>query len=119
MGNEGGFEDLSTYDTCTARSPALGKNILSVGATSSGPSRATETGTDGRAFYEALGLTEYTPEGYPWVCIDPVLGLPSASSEPSGIDTVAWFSSYGPPSDGRIKPEVVAPGNQVCRESES
>jgi subtilisin family serine protease len=27
--------------------------------------------------------------------------------------TVAWFSSMGPTSDGRIKPEVVAPGSVI------
>ena len=29
------------------------------------------------------------------------------------IDTVAYFSSFGPTLDGRIKPEVVAPGDMV------
>eukprot|EP00198_Chlamydomonas_reinhardtii_P011395 XP_001700732.1 predicted protein [Chlamydomonas reinhardtii] len=30
--------------------------------------------------------------------------------EAAGPDTVAYFSSYGPMADGRIKPDVVAPG---------
>ncbi|CAN0288582.1 unnamed protein product, partial [Scytosiphon promiscuus] len=30
------------------------------------------------------------------------------------IDTIAWFSSYGPTLDSRIKPEVVAPGDKVA-----
>lgn len=29
------------------------------------------------------------------------------------IDTVSYFSSSGPTLDGRIKPEVVAPGDMV------
>lgn len=31
----------------------------------------------------------------------------------SDIDTVAVFSSYGPSLDGRIKPDIVAPGDQA------
>ncbi|CAM9857304.1 unnamed protein product [Pylaiella littoralis] len=111
-GNEGGFKDDPFRTTCTVRSPGLGKNVLTVGATSSGPSRATGTGTDGRAIYETLGLTPYSPEGYPWICEFPILGVPASSTEKADIDTVAWFSSYGPTKDNRIKPEVVAPGDQ-------
>lgn len=98
---------------CTVLTPALGKNSLAVGSTSSGPSRGTETGTDGRIIYERLGLTDYTPEGYPWICAYPFLGAPSSSTEQADIDTVSWFSSYGPTKDNRIKPDVVAPGDQV------
>lgn len=112
-GNDGGYKDIPTYEGCTIGSPALGKNILSVGASSSGSSRATDTGEDGRLFYDALGLTDYSAEGYPYICELPLLGTPSASFEPGGIDTMSWFSSYGPTLDGRIKPEIVAPGDQV------
>lgn len=86
---------------------------MAVGATSSGPSRGTETGVDGRLIYEALGVPEFSVEGYPWICLFPFLGMPSSSTEQADIDSVAWFSSYGPSTDGRIKPEVVAPGDQV------
>ena len=125
VGNNGGYKDIPTRETCTALSPALGKNSLAVGATSSGPSGGTETGTDGRLIYDRFGLTDYSIEGYPWVCIAPVLGAPSKSAEQADIDAIAWFSSYGPTADGRIKPEVVAPGDQVrqyfvvCMEVES
>lgn len=64
--------------SCTIYSPAIAKNVLAVGATSSGETRLT---TD--------------------------------VSDVSDIDTVASFSSYGPTSDGRIKPELVAPGDMV------
>lgn len=112
LGNAGGYADVPGRESCTILSPALGKNVLSVGATSSGPSRATDTGADGRLMYDRLGLTDYSPEGYPWICLLPYLGMPSAFDQ-ADIDTVTWFSSYGPTPDSRIKPEVVAPGEQV------
>ncbi|CAN0345646.1 unnamed protein product [Pylaiella littoralis] len=111
-GNEGGFKDVPGRTTCTVRSPGLGKNILTVGATSSGRSRASDTGADGRLVYEKIGITDYSPEGYPWICAFPFLGVPSSSTEEADINTGAWFSSYGPTSDNRIKPEVVAPGDK-------
>lgn len=111
-GNEGGFKDVPSRESCTIRFPGLGKNTLTVGATSSGPVRATSTGSDGRLIYERLGITDYSPEGYPWICPFPFLGIPS-TSDPADIDTIAYFSSYGPTMDARVKPEVVAPGDQV------
>ncbi|CBN75410.1 subtilisin-like serine peptidase [Ectocarpus siliculosus] len=116
-GNHGGNEDIPNHEGCTIGSPALGKNILAVGATSSGPSRGTRTGEDGNLVYEEFGMTDYSPEGYPWICLSPSLGTPSASMEPAGVDTVAFFSSQGPTLDGRIKPDVVAPGDQVASAS--
>lgn len=65
--------------------PAIGKNALAVGATSSGVTRITATGADGK----------------------------QSNFGGADIDTVAFFSSYGPTSEGRIKPEVVAPGDEV------
>ena len=73
----------------------------------------TETGADGRLIYEREGMTDYSVEGYPWICMYPFLGAPSSSAEQADIETIAWFSSYGPTVDGRIKPEVVAPGDKV------
>ncbi|CAB1111148.1 unnamed protein product [Ectocarpus sp. CCAP 1310/34] len=116
-GNDGGYEDIPNREACTVGSPALGKNSLAVGATSSGPFPGTRTGDDGNLFYEEVGLTDYSPEGYPWICLMPYLGTPSASTEPAGVDTVAYFSSQGPTLDGRIKPDVVAPGDQVASAS--
>lgn len=110
-GNDGGDKDVQT--NCTVTSPGLGKNSLAVGATSSGPSGGTSTGVDGRLIYDLLGFTDYSAEGYPWICVLPSIGQPSSSSEQANMDTVAWFSSYGPTADGRIKPDVVAPGDQV------
>lgn len=89
-GNMGDPEDSSR--TCTINSPGLGKNVLTVGATSSGPSRRPFTGDDGE-------LSSSYVDG----------------NNQADIDTVAFFSSYGFTTDGRIKPEVVAPGDQVRR----
>ncbi|CAM9895106.1 unnamed protein product [Pylaiella littoralis] len=112
-GNDGSIKPPAGGALCSVASPALGKNVLTVGATSSGRSRAPSTGVDGRLIYETLGITEYTPDGYPWICLDPDLGPPSISTEKADIDTVAYFSSYGPTIDNRIKPELVAPGDKV------
>lgn len=76
-------------DSCTMGSPALAKNILAVGATVAGPGRLTFTGEDGE--------------------------LGDGITFSQDIDTVAYFSSYGPTEDGRIKPEVMAPGDVVSR----
>lgn len=85
VGNEGGYTDRSV---CTANSPAIAKNVLAVGATSSGKTRLTTTDADG---YRVFG-----------------------NNGDADIDTMSSFSSYGPTQDGRIKPEVVAPGDQVA-----
>eukprot|EP00903_Cladosiphon_okamuranus_P006848 g6670.t1 len=71
------------YSWCTIGSPATAKNILAVGATMSGNTR-----------FDAEDLL-YWREGE------------------SDIDKVAYFSSSGPTLDGRIKPEVVAPGDMI------
>lgn len=68
-------------------SPAIAKNVLAVGASTSGPGRLCWTGEDGKAT--------------------------NGRNRVQDIDTVAYFSSFGPTLDGRIKPEVVAPGDLV------
>ena len=72
---------------CTANSPSIAKNILAVGATSTGETRLSETGADG--------------------------GRPDGINGFADVDTVSVFSSYGPTRDNRIKPEIVAPGDAV------
>ena len=72
---------------CTIGSPAIAKNVLAIGSTSSGKTRLTLTGSDGEARTDFSGVTD--------------------------IDTVSYFSSYGPTRDNRIKPELVAPGDLV------
>ena len=84
-GNDGDVNDGRSV--CTISSPAITKNVLAVGATSSGESRITLTAADGTTFDGTNGFAD--------------------------IDTVASFSSYGPTLDNRIKPEIVAPGDMV------
>lgn len=68
-------------------SPAIAKNVLAVGASTSGAGRLSWTGEDGK--------------------------VTNGTNRVQDIDTVAYFSSFGPTLDGRIKPEVVAPGDLV------
>ena len=84
-GNDGDIGD--GRNVCTMGSPAIAKNVLAIGSTSSGETRFTSTGSDGNVF--------------------------NASSKWSDIDTVSFFSSFGPTQDNRIKPELVAPGDLV------
>lgn len=81
-GNSGDLER-----NCTVGTPATSKNVLSVGASSSGETRLTSTGADGEARNDTNGSAD--------------------------LDTVAVFSSYGPTKDNRIKPEILAPGDAV------
>lgn len=80
----GNHGDETERSSCTIISPGIAKNVLAVGSTTSGSTRFSVTG--------AL--------------------FPDVDS--SDTDTVAYFSSYGPTNDGRIKPEVMAPGDMVC-----
>lgn len=67
--------------------------MLAVGSSSSGETRYTFTNADGEM-------------------------LNSFADASADIDTVSYFSSYGPSADNRIKPELVAPGDMVrVRES--
>ncbi|CBN78745.1 peptidase S8 and S53 [Ectocarpus siliculosus] len=83
-GNTGWTTDR---DTCTIDSPGIAKNVLTVGSTSSGVTRLSTTDLDGRGYADG--------------------------DELSTIDVVSEFSGYGFTEDGRIKPEVVAPGDMI------
>ncbi len=103
-GNEG--EDLDrngVIDPVSLNAPATAKNVLTVGASESGrppggggKTSATYGGTWGYSYRVPPISTDYissSPEG-----------------APQGI---VAFSSRGPTVDGRIKPDVVAPGTDV------
>ena len=67
-----------------------------------------------RLRYEEMGFSDYEPDGSPYRSSRRNLGLPSTTPDaPADIDTVAFYSGYGPTLDKRIKPEVVAPGDRV------
>ncbi|CAM9536300.1 unnamed protein product, partial [Laminaria digitata] len=82
-GNEG--ENIRSV--CTITSPAIGKNVLSVGSTSLGEAHLTVTSAARTQIDETNGFAD--------------------------VDMVSTFSSYGFTQDRRIKPEVVAPGDAI------
>ena len=97
-GNDGRDADANRrIDAATVGSPATAKNALTVGATE-GSEAVGFFGTwatmqfDGRVFANAVDRA------------DPVAGQP---------DRMALLSSAGPTTDGRIKPDVCAPGTDI------
>ena len=72
------------------------QNVLTIGSTSAGETRLTTTAK--RFSDEQEAGTIFT-----------------SGDELGDIDTISSFSSYGPTRDGRIKPEVLAPGDEVNR----
>lgn len=82
-----GNSGSTVRDSCTITSPSLAKNVLAVGASTSGGTRITWTGEDGN--------------------------VTDGTNRATGIDTVSFFSSRGFSLEGRIKPEIVAPGDLV------
>jgi hypothetical protein len=101
-------------DAGSMGAPATAKNVISVGASEN----------DRQGHYECDASLTYTncaaqgafntiftygaawPTDYP---ANPIKNDPSAGN----ADQMAAFSSRGPASDGRIKPDVVAPGTWV------
>lgn len=95
-GNDGTDKDGDgKINPMSVTSPGTAKNCITVGACESRrPAFAAET------------YGEWWPEDYP---VQPFRNNPMADD--SG--TVVAFSSRGPTRDGRIKPEVVAPGTFI------
>ncbi len=97
-------------------SPALAKNVLSVGATISFPA-VRALASAGRRAVAADALSPLSPQMF-----SEVFGPDGLAPDPSRMppdaakytpDDVAGFSSIGPAPDGRVKPELVAPGMWV------
>lgn len=100
-GNEGKDGDANgVVDPDSIDSPATAKNCITVGASENYRLSGGAQGTYGG----------YWPTDYP---ADPIKS-DKVSNNSSGIIA---FSSRGPTDDGRIKPDVVAPGTNVisCR----
>ena len=78
----------------TTISPGTGKNVITVGATENARSHSEVNGGDvgNTAGADGIGITD--------------VGADSAND-------MATFSSRGPTSDGRRKPDIVAPGTHV------
>jgi subtilisin family serine protease len=94
-GNSGMDEDWDgIVDTLSLASPGTAKNVLTVGA--------SENERSGPAFDD---FTWYYFNFY----ADPLYSDPTTDNP----DGMAGFSSRGPCMDGRIKPDVVAPGTFI------
>jgi serine protease AprX len=91
--NEDGKVDLTSVD-----SPGTAKNCITVGASENQRSEFVN---------ETYGGYQWWPTNYP---SPPIKDDPMTDG--SGTDVVA-FSSRGPTNDGRIKPDVVAPGTFI------
>lgn len=98
-GNEGCDRDGNRRaDPASLESPAAAKNAITVGATE---------GSGGIGFFGTWAQIDADPHrfGNPADRSDPVSGDP---------DRMALLSSAGPTADGRIKPDVCAPGTNVA-----
>jgi len=105
-GNDGRDSDPrdGVIDQDSIGQPATAKNILTVGASESNRS---PTGSSCVSFQ--LGYPQQNQCWGSGYGIDPIAN-DFISNDPKGI---AAFSSRGPTDDGRIKPEIVAPGTNV------
>ncbi|HRR34078.1 MAG TPA: S8 family serine peptidase [Kiritimatiellia bacterium] len=93
-------------DSDSIGSPAAAKNVLTVGATEND----RPAGSGGYSSY-AWGTA--WPSRYPAAPIKTDLISYSATPAPVYRQGMAAFSSRGPTDDGRIKPDVVAPGTDI------
>jgi hypothetical protein len=81
-------------------SPATAKNIIAVGSSENFVHRG--------GIQSKLGELGSSPEDRPWPA-EPIAS-DTLSNNPKGL---AAFSSRGPTTDGRLKPDVVAPGSNI------
>ncbi len=111
-GNSGvDLDDDGVVDAGSLNSPATAKNVISVGASEN--DRQSHWECDPGLGYTSCAAQggqnqiftygESWPDRYP---VNPLRDDPSAGN----ADQMAAFSSRGPTTDGRIKPDVVAPG---------
>ena len=114
-GNDGKDGDSDGYvDENSMGSPATAKNVLSVGASENQrqdgyPCDTSLDYTDCAAQNGMNNIFTYNqawPDDFP---ADPIASDPLAGNP----EQMAGFSSRGPTDDGRIKPDVVAPGTFI------
>ena len=119
-GNAGADADGNGYiDTDSMGSPATAKNILSVGASEQDrlghyecDAGLTYTNPSGDSCQSIGGNNEIFTYGEAWpedYIANPIAGDLAAEN----AEQMVAFSSRGPADDGRIKPDVVAPGTYV------
>ena len=100
VGNEGeDIDDDGVADQDSIHSPATAKNCLSVGASETDRGETFSTGS-------------YSTWGNRWPSL---FGTDPIKTDYMGDDSggIAAFSSRGPTDDGRIKPDIVAPGTFI------
>ncbi len=90
-------------DALSVSSPSTAKNVLAVGASESG--RAPGSGGYSSRTWKQVWRSDYPADP---IASD-LVSTPPAGNPPG----LAAFSSRGPCSDGRVKPDVVAPGTDV------
>lgn len=98
-------------DNDSMGSPATAKNLLTVGASEN--DRQGDYACDsGVGYNDCTGQNEIFTYGSAWPSDYPANPI---SSDPAAgnAEQMAAFSSRGPADDGRIKPDVVAPGTYV------
>lgn len=96
--NRDGVVDASSLDA-----PASAKNVLAVGAAESGRPAGSGGKTD-----RTYGST------WPWDYRAAPISTDLISTSPEGAPQgMAAYSSRGPAADGRIKPDLVAPGTDI------
>lgn len=106
-GNAGRDSDRNgVVDPGSVGSPATAKNALAVGATENDR-------LPGSGGYSAYTWGAAWPNNYPAAPIAGDYLSYSATLTPRYLQGMAAFSSRGPALDGRIKPDVVAPGTDV------
>ena len=76
----------------TTGAPGTAKNVITVGASENVHSHATAAGGNNAAGTDGCGI---------------------ADTGASSLDDIIGFSSRGPTDDGRVKPDIVAPGTHV------
>jgi PKD repeat protein/subtilisin family serine protease len=104
-GNSNGFVDEDSMG-----SPATAKNTLTVGASEN--DRQGDWSCDSGIGNDCSGQNDIFTYGSAWPSDYPTAPI---STDPSAgnAEQLAAFSSRGPTDDGRIKPDVVAPGTWV------
>ncbi|MDD4442341.1 MAG: S8 family serine peptidase [Kiritimatiellae bacterium] len=106
-GNDGRDSNADgKVDSDAIGSPAAAKNVLTVGATEND----RPAGSGG---YSSYSWGSAWPTRYPAAPLKTDLISYSATLAPVYRQGMAAFSSRGPTDDGRIKPDVVAPGTDV------
>jgi PKD repeat protein len=110
-GNEGVDADANGYvDIDSMGSPATAKNVLSVGASEN--DRQGDWTCDAGIGNGCTGQNNLFSYGEAWPADYPAAPI-STDVSAGNADQLAAFSSRGPTDDGRIKPDVVAPGTWV------